>query len=119
LTQVATEVSLRNKFSNGDLSELTEVSSPQQDTFKLARDTVEFSDALVEGLQRASQREADARAKRLKEHNLRASDAAPAPIITPPAPGAKGVAYKVFAVLLVILAIAAVGYAWNAKIEFH
>jgi len=118
LTQVATEVSLRNKFSNGDLSESTEVSSPQQDTFKLARDTVEFSDALVEGLRRASQREADARAERLKEHNLRASDAEPAPIITPPAPGAKGVAYKVFAVLLVILAIAAVGYAWNAKIEF-
>jgi outer membrane protein OmpA-like peptidoglycan-associated protein len=116
--QVLTEVALRNKFSNGDLSESTEVSSPQQDTFKLARDTVEFSDALVEGLQRVSQREADARAKRLKEHNLRASDAEFDPVITPPAPSSKGVAYKVFAVLLVIMAIAAVGYAWNAKIEF-
>ena len=117
-TQVATEVALRNKFLSGELAASTEVSSPQQDTFKLARDTIEFGDALVEGLQRATQREADARAERLKEHNLRASEAAPAPIITPPAPGAKGVAYKIFAVLLVILAIAAVGYAWNAKIEF-
>lgn len=117
-TQVATEVALRNKFLSGELAASTEVSSPQQDTFKLARDTTEFGDALVEGLQRASQREADARAERLKEPNLRASEAEPVPIITPPAPGARGAANKVFAVLLVILAIAAVGYAWNEKIEF-
>lgn len=119
--QISTEVKLRNKFLSGELSASAEVSSPQQDFFKPARDTVEFGEALVEGLQRISQREANTRAEGLKEHNLRVKHLETVPIVSTPEPGSKSVTYKFFAVLLVFLAIAAVGYAWNtwnAKIEF-
>jgi hypothetical protein len=54
--QVASETALRNMFVSGGLSETTEVSSPQNDEFALARATAEFGEAVNAGRQSIAER---------------------------------------------------------------
>jgi len=71
--QIATEEALRNRFAAGELAETTQVSSPQHDTFILARGSSEFGAALLTGLRLIAERAEQQRLEQLRTEQLLAA----------------------------------------------